>query len=199
MHEPGTLSAVKAELEAFGAVNDPAASDGRERMLNITPDTGEFLGVLVRATGARQILEVGTSNGYSTLWLAEAALDTGGRVTTVEWATDKWVKAGENFAAAGVDGVVESLHADAEKVLERQDEASLELIFLDADRARYPDWWPMLRRVLCPGGLLVMDNATSHAEEVAPFVELVQADPAFATSLVSVGKGEFLATRTAQS
>ncbi|UYG08676.1 O-methyltransferase [Halomonas sp. M4R1S46] len=195
MHEPGTLSAVKAELEAFGAANDQAVGEGHERMLNITPATGEFLGVLVRATGARQILEVGTSNGYSTLWLAEAALATGGRVTTVEWATDKWVKAGENFAAAGVDGVIESLHADAEKVLERQDEASLDLIFLDADRARYPGWWPMLRRVLCPGGLLVMDNATSHAEQVAPFVALVEDDPAFVSSLVPVGKGELLATR----
>ena len=199
MHEPGTLSAVKAELEAFGAANDQAVGDGRERMLNITPDTGEFLGVLVRATGARQILEVGTSNGYSTLWLAEAAMATGGRVTTVEWAADKWVKAGENFAAAGVDGVIESLHADAEKVLERQDEASLDLIFLDADRARYPDWWPMLRHVLSPGGLLVMDNATSHAEEVAPFVALVEDDPAFVSSLVPVGKGELLATRIVQA
>ncbi|MDN3557701.1 O-methyltransferase [Halomonas maura] len=197
MHETRPVSAVKAELEAFGAANDRAVSDGRERMLNITPDTGEFLGVLVRATGARRILEVGTSNGYSTLWLAEAAMATGGQVTTVEWATDKWVKAGENFAAAGVDGVVESLHADAEKVLERQEEASLDLIFLDADRGRYPDWWPMLRRVLCPGGLLVMDNATSHAEEVAPFLDLVEDDPAFSTSLVPVGKGEFLATRAA--
>lgn len=197
MHEPGTLSAVKAELEAFDAANDEAVSDGRERMLNITPATGEFLGVLVQATGARRILEVGTSNGYSTLWLAEAARATGGHVTTVEWATDKWVKAGENFAAAGVDEVVESLHADAEKVLERQAEASLDLIFLDADRTRYPDWWPMLRRVLCPGGLLVMDNATSHAEEVSPFVELVENDPSFATSLVPVGQGEFLATRAA--
>lgn len=199
MHEPGPLSAVKAELEAFGAANDQAVGEGHERMLNITPATGEFLGVLVRATGARQILEVGTSNGYSTLWLAEAALATGGRVTTVEWATDKWVKAGENFAAAGVDGVIESLHADAEKVLERQDEASLDLIFLDADRARYPEWWPMLRRVLCPGGLLVMDNATSHAEEVAPFVALVEDDPAFVSSLVPVGKGELLATRVVQT
>ncbi|MBB3232837.1 O-methyltransferase [Halomonas stenophila] len=199
MHEPGTLSAVKAELEAFGAANDQVVGESQERMLNITPDTGEFLGVLVRATGARQILEVGTSNGYSTLWLAEAALATGGRVTTVEWATDKWVKAGENFAAAGVEGVIESLHADAEKVLERQGEASLDLIFLDADRARYPDWWPMLRRVLSPGGLLVMDNATSHAEEVAPFVALVEHDPAFVSSLVPVGKGELLATRVVQA
>ena len=87
MHEPGPLSAVKAELEAVGAANDEAVSDGRERMLNITPATGEFLGVLVQATGARRILEVGTSNGYSTLWLAEAARVTGGHVTTVEWAT----------------------------------------------------------------------------------------------------------------
>jgi predicted O-methyltransferase YrrM len=70
------------------------------------------------------------------------------------------------------------------------------LIFLDSERPEYPGWWPHLRRVLCPGGLLIVDNATSHVEQMAPFVALVTADAGFATCLVQVGNGEFLAVKT---
>jgi predicted O-methyltransferase YrrM len=70
------------------------------------------------------------------------------------------------------------------------------LIFLDSERPEYPGWWPHLRRVLRPGGLLIVDNATSHVEQMAPFVALVTADAGFATCLVPVGKGEFLAVKT---
>ena len=67
------LQSFMAELEQFGTANDSAMTERPRRMLNITRDTGEFLAVLVRATVARRVLEIGTSNGYSTLWLADAA------------------------------------------------------------------------------------------------------------------------------
>ena len=84
-----SLDTVKAELERFGEANDAATNERPRRMLNITRDTGEFLAVLVRATAARRVLEVGTSNGYSTLWLADSARAIGGSVTTVEFAEYK--------------------------------------------------------------------------------------------------------------
>jgi predicted O-methyltransferase YrrM len=68
-----SLCALLAELEQFGQASDAAISDRPRRMLNITRDTGEFLDVLVRATNARRVLEIGTSNGYSTLWLTHGA------------------------------------------------------------------------------------------------------------------------------
>jgi predicted O-methyltransferase YrrM len=80
-----SLETLKAELERFGQANDAATNERPRRMLNITRDTGEFLVVLVRATAARRVLEIGTSNGYSTLWLADAARGIGGSVTTVEF------------------------------------------------------------------------------------------------------------------
>ncbi|MCA9982842.1 MAG: hypothetical protein KDE59_01060, partial [Anaerolineales bacterium] len=83
---PDSLATLKAELEQFGLDHDAAATDRPSRMLNITRDTGEFLGVLILATEARRILEIGTSNGYSTLWLAEAATKISGQVTTIEFA-----------------------------------------------------------------------------------------------------------------
>ena len=191
------LQVLLSELEHFGEANDNATAERPRRMLNITRDTGEFLSVLVRATSARRVLEIGTSNGYSTLWLASAARAAGGAVTTVELSGYKVGLAEENFRRSGLASVITLVQDDAGRVLGRAADASFDLVFLDSERPEYPGWWPHLKRVLRPGGLLVVDNATSHAQQMAPFVALVKADADFTTSLVPIGKGEFLAVRAA--
>ena len=190
------LETMKVELERFGEANDAATKDRSRRMLNITRDTGAFLAVLVRATAARRVLEIGTSNGYSTFWLADAARAIGGSVTTVEFAEYKVELASNNFARSGLSPFITLVHDDAARLLQRTDRGAYDLIFLDSDRSQYAGWWPHLRSVLRVGGLLIADNATSHVEEMAPFVALVTADPKFASCLVPVGNGEFLAVNT---
>ncbi len=190
-----TLDNLLTELEQFGRDNDRATAERPRKMLNITRDTGEFLGVLVRAMLARRVLEIGTSNGYSTLWLASAAQDIGGSVTTVEKSQYKIDLAAKNFARSGLTSSISQVHDDAGHLLEGSPDGDFDLIFLDSERPEYSGWWPNLRRVLRPGGLLVVDNATSHPAEVASFVAVVKADPEFVTSLVPVGNGEFLAVR----
>jgi predicted O-methyltransferase YrrM len=190
------LDTVLAELERFGKANDASTTEYPRRMLNVTRDTGEFLAVLIRAMLARRVLEIGTSNGYSTLWLASAARAIGGLVTTVELAEHKIKLASANFVRAGLARYISIVHDDAGRVLERLSSNTFDLVFLDSERLAYPKWWMDLRRVLRPGGLLVVDNATSHPEELTPFVTLVKADAAFFTSLVPVGNGEFLAVRS---
>ena len=191
-----SLDALKAELERFGAANDAATADRAHRMLNITRETGELLAVLVRAIAARRVLEIGTSNGYSTVWLAEAAGAIGGSVTTVEVAEHKVALATATCAQSGLAPFNTLGHDDAGRVLERSEPEAYDLVFLDAERHEYAGWWARLRAVLRKGGLLVVDNATSHAEEMAPFITLVRADPHFETCLVPVGNGEFLAVKT---
>jgi predicted O-methyltransferase YrrM len=190
------LDSVLAELEQFGKANDASTTERARRMLNITRDTGEFLAVLVRATLARRVLEIGTSNGYSTLWLASAARAIGGSVTTVEFAEHKIGLAVANFTRAGLTRYISIVDDDGGRVLERSADSAFDLVFLDSERPEYPGWWPNLRRVLRLGGLLVVDNATSHPEQMAPFMALVNADAEFSTSLVPVGNGEFLAVRS---
>ena len=189
------LAALLTELEAFGQQNDATIKDRPRRMLNITKATGEFLSVLVRATAARRVLEIGTSNGYSTLWLASAAQAIAGSVTTVEAAELKVELAKANFARSGLAAFISLVHDDAGRVLQRAGDGSVDLVFLDSERPEYPGWWPDLKRALRSGGLLVVDNATSHPAEMAPFVALVTADGEFTTSLVPVGNGEFLAVK----
>jgi predicted O-methyltransferase YrrM len=193
-----SLDALLTELEQFGKDNDVVHTERPRRMLNITRDTGELLAVLVRATVARRVLEIGTSNGYSTLWLASAARAIGGVVTTVELSEYKVGLAAANFERAGLKSCITLLHENAGRVLRRSADGAFDLVFLDSERPEYPGWWPDLKRVLRPGGLLVVDNATSHAAEMAPLVALVTTDRAFVTSLVPVGNGEFLAVKADQ-
>ncbi|WP_340146465.1 O-methyltransferase [Halomonas sp. PA16-9] len=164
-------------------------------MLNITRDTGEFLSVLVQATNAQRVLEIGTSNGYSTLWLAQAVQRVGGHVTTVELSEYKLEMAARNFERSGLSKVITQQRGEAGGLLESLDDACFDLLFLDSKRSDYVHWWPNIQRVLRKGGLLVVDNATSHADEMADFMALVSADSKFTTCTVPVGNGEFLATR----
>ena len=189
------LDTLKTELEEFGKANDAVHNEYSQRMLNITRETGEFLSVLVRAISARRVLEIGTSNGYSTLWLAEAARDIGGSVTSVDFSEFKLTLASANFVRAGLSSVIKLIHEEAGLVLERLEPSAFDLIFLDSERNEYPRWWPLIRRTLRPGGLLIADNATSHPEQMAPFIALVNADAKFTTSMVPVGNGEFLAVK----
>jgi predicted O-methyltransferase YrrM len=188
------LAALIAELSTFGDTHDGDAANRATRMLNITPDTGEFLAVLVKVMQARHILEIGTSNGYSTLWLADAA-GSDGLVTTVERSPAKLALASTNFARAGLSTRIDQRDGDAGEILRELADGAYDLLFLDSLRTAYVAWWPDLKRVLRPGGLLVADNATSHAEEMADFTAAVRADSSFTTSLVPVGKGEFLAVK----
>ena len=193
-----SLKTLLDELAAFGDAHDGDSANRATRatrMLNITPDTGAFLALLVKATQARRILEIGTSNGYSTLWLADAADAIGGAVTTVEMSLEKIGLARANFARAGLAGRISQHEGDASALLATLDDAGFDLVFLDSQRSAYLGWWPHLKRVLRAGGLLVVDNATSHAHEMADFTAAVAADGGFTTSLVPVGKGEFLAVK----
>ena len=191
------LSELKNELARFGAEHDAHETERARRMLNITPDTGEFLSVLVRFGNARRVLEIGTSNGYSTLWIAEAAAAIDGHVTTLEYAADKVAMARDAFARSGLADRITLVHGDAGQWLAQAADASIDLLFLDSDREQYAGWWPQLRRVLRRGGLLVVDNATSHAAQMEPLRALLDADQDFGTSLVPVGNGELLAVRNA--
>jgi predicted O-methyltransferase YrrM len=185
------LRALLDELAAFGRENDERETARERRMLNITPDTGRLLAILARSTGARRVLEVGASNGYSTIWLADAARDTGGHVTTIERSPEKAASARANLSRAGLTGWVTLHEGDAHVVLAELSGA-FDLIFLDADRASYHTYLERLLALLRPGGLLVTDNAVSHAEELVEFLARIRADDRLDSVTLPIGNGEEL-------
>lgn len=186
------LATLFNELEEFGKTNDATVTDRARRMMNITRDTGEFLLLIARAIEARRILEIGTSNGYSTLWLAFAVQQLSGSVTTVDKSQYKADMARENFERVSLVPWIKQYVGDAGDFLKQQADNSFGLIFLDSERAQYVNWWNDLQRVMALGGLMIVDNAVSHASEMKPFADLVQATPGYLTSLVPVGNGELL-------
>jgi len=183
------------ELEQFGKANDAQAGSRADKMLNVTPETGQLLALLVRATRARRTLELGTSNGYSTLWLADAARALCGTVVSVEVSPAKAEMARHNLERAGLSPWVRLQVADAGPFLRQQPPASFDLVFLDADRSQAAGWWPDLQRVLAPGGLLVADNAVSHPAELEGLLAGVRSTAGWLSVVVPVGKGELVALK----
>ncbi|UJF34876.1 O-methyltransferase [Paenibacillus hexagrammi] len=191
------LAALLEELYQFGIDHDAVHQEKNMRMRNITPATGEFLTFMVHQVQAKRVLEIGTSNGYSTLWLAAAAQETGGSVTTLEFDAAKANLAHMNFQKSGLDSVIELIVTDAGLYLQQHEE-EFDLIFMDSDRTEYVSWWPMILRVLRQGGLIAVDNACSHAEEIQPFLELVQSSNDVKVIRIPMEQGILLITRAVQ-
>ena len=189
------LTALLDELHAYGVEHDAGKPDRLDRLRNLEPDTARLLALLVRATGARAVLELGTSNGYSTLWLADSARAVGGHVVSVEQDPDRSSQAARNLDRADLRAVVELRVQDAADALKNSPDAAWDMIFLDAERPAYPGYWPDLVRTLKPGGLLVVDNVISHADQVRDFRALVSADPRVAEALAPTGAGALLVVR----
>ncbi len=189
------VGAVLEELRAYGVAHDAGKQDRLERLRNLEPDTAALLALLVRATGARRVLELGTSNGYSTLWLADALRDTGGHLVSVELDPDRSAQATRNLARGGLSKYAEVLVQDARDALRQSADAHWDLVFLDAERPAYVSYWPDLIRAVRPGGLLAVDNVKSHADEVAEFRSLISAEPQMAEAVAPTGAGLLLAVR----
>ena len=193
------LAAVLDELHRYGVVHDADKSDRLDRLRNLEPDTAALLAVIARAIGARQLLELGTSNGYSTLWLADAVQATGGRLVSVELDPERSAQAERNLDRAGLRSAVQLRVDDAADVLAQSADGQWDMIFLDAERPAYSGYWDDLVRTLKPGGMLAVDNVISHAEQVADFRALVSADPRVTDALSPTGAGVLLVVKHPQT
>lgn len=184
-----TLLTLLDELATFGETNDARETTRPRRMFNITPETGRLLWILIRLARPRRILEIGTSNAYSTIWLAGAARSVGARVVSLEANPEKVRLARENLGRAGLADVVEIVAGSAHESLARL-AGPFEMVFLDADRASYLAYLEALLPKMPADALLVADNAVSHASELADYLARIKSHPDFFSVTVPVGKGE---------
>lgn len=191
----GQLRQLLDELYQQGQENDVHQEDRRQKMLNLEPETARFLSVLVRSSRRTRILEIGTSNGYSTLWLAWSVAQTGGQVISVDRDSTKHALAATNLLRAGLRDRVELRCGDATAIV--ADLAGpFDCIFFDADRYSAPDQLALLLPRLTPDVLLLADNVLSHPAEIAGYLEAVQKLADFEHMVLPVGKGLSMAYRT---
>ncbi len=190
---------MKAKLKAYletvyseSRAHDETQTERAACWRNLHPDSAALIALLVRAKQARKVLEVGTSNGYSTLWLADAVRDTGGSLRTLEIDKARKKAARQNLRETKLEDFVRMEVCDAGEFL-RDYSKYFDVVLLDADRSQYTAYWPHLQRILTkPGSLLVVDNVLSHADEVQAFIALVEADKNFSSMVLDIGAGLLL-------
>lgn len=185
---PEPLRRVMERLEAQDRAERAAGVERARRLRALAPETGRLAASLLRAAGARRVVEVGTSGGYSTLWLAWGMAAHGGRVVTCEVDPQKVAAARANLVEAGVADRVTIAAGDARALL-RDLAGPWDAAFVDAEKSDYVTYFDLLWPKLRPGGLLLADNVVSHPEELSAYLERVRSHPEALTSTVGVGKG----------
>jgi len=160
------------------------------RLRQIPPETGRFLALLAAGAPAGQIIEIGASAGYSTLWLALACLQQGHTLTTFEVLPEKAAMARQTFHLAGVEAVVTLVEGDVRPHLAQLD--AIAFCFLDAEKEIYAECYEAVVPRLVRGGLLVADNAINHREALQPMLDRALADERLDALIVPIGKGELV-------
>lgn len=170
-------------LERADAQDRQDGTPQPERLRQIPPITGRFLALLAASAPPGEAVEVGTSAGYSTMWLSL----TGRKITTFEVLDDKYALAQETFAQAGIEACVQAIHGDARDYL--GDMANIAFCFLDAEKEIYQDCYDLAVPNMVSGGLLLADNVVSHSRSLEPFVKNAAADERVDAVVVPIGKG----------
>jgi caffeoyl-CoA O-methyltransferase len=181
------VRAVLERLEAEDADERARGVAREERSRAVAPTTGRFLFGLVAPNAGCEVLEIGGSRGYSTIWLAAGARYLGGRVLSLEHDPAKCEAWRRNIAEAGLEEWAELIEGDAFETLAELEDV-VDVVFLDAEKEDYERLFGLARTTLEPGGLVVADNVLSH-EELSAYAEARQADPTLLSVTVPLDRG----------
>ena len=183
-----------ALLEAVDARDRLDGTPKARRLRQIPPETGKLLALLAAGAPPGAVLEIGTSGGYSSLWLALACRERDDRLVTFEEDVNKVAMARQTFQLAGVEGIVEVVQGNALDLLPHY--PGVAFCFLDIEKDVYTACYRSLAPNLVPGGILCADNVISHASDLEDFLAEVQSDPRLDALVVPVGKGVLVCRRT---
>lgn len=174
-------------LEELDSLDREDGTPRSQRLRQIPPVTGKFLALLCASAPSGGVLEVGTSGGYSSLWLTLACQTRGDHLTTFEILEEKVFRANKTFEAAEVSDLIQLIHGDAREVIDGYRDVAF--CFLDAEKNIYLDVYERLIPNLTRGGILAVDNVISHSDELADFVAQAENDPRVDALVVPIGKG----------
>jgi predicted O-methyltransferase YrrM len=176
------------QLEEHGRTHDAQESDHSRKLLNLEPDTAELVSILACSSRAKHVLEIGTSNGYSTIWLAASVGPAGGRVVSIEKRREKQAMARDNLQQTGLLQYVDLQLGDATEIVKVLP-GPFDFVFFDADRTSAPEQLARILPKLAPPALILADNVLSHPTEIAAYLATVKNLKQLQHVLVPVGKG----------
>ena len=182
------VRAVLARLEAEDADERAQNIPREQRARQVARTTGQFLFAFVAPQADCEVLELGGSRGYSTLWLAAGVRYLGGRVLSLEADTAKVEAWRANVEEAGLDDVAELLPGDAFETLPQIDDV-FDLVFLDAEKEQYEALFDLARPKLEPGAVVIADNVLSHEDVLGAYSRARQADPTLESVTVPLDRG----------
>ncbi|MBY9007322.1 MAG: O-methyltransferase [Candidatus Lokiarchaeota archaeon] len=165
-----------------------------ERLRQIPPETGKFLAILAASSPKGNIVEIGTSAGYSTLWLSLAGKKRNQKILTFELLDEKIKIAKETFCIAKVENFVDLREGDALKNIDSVE--NIAFCFLDCEKELYFKCYKKIVPKLVQGGLLICDNAINHKTTLQPMMKFAEEDKRVDTILVPIGKGEFICQKS---
>ena len=193
-HEiPDDVLARMRELEQMDATERRKGVAPFERLRQIPSGTDRFLALVAASTPEGSFVEIGTSGGYSGLWISLACRALGRRLTTFEMSDAKVALATETFRKAGVDDIVTVVPGDARDNLAGQ--SGVSFCFLDAEKKFYEECYEAVLPTMVSGGFLVADNVISHAADLSSFLDRAESGKRMDTMVVPVGSGVLLARR----
>jgi predicted O-methyltransferase YrrM len=179
---------VLAHLEAEDAAERAAGLPAARRSRQVQAPTGRFLFSLAASQAGVEVLEIGGSRGYSSIWLAAGARMLGGRVTSLENDPAKCAAWRSNIDAAGLEEWAELVDGDAFATLEATEDV-FDLVFLDAEKDDYERLFGLSRGKVEPGALFVADNVLSHADALGAYSQARQADPTLESVTIPLDRG----------
>jgi len=185
---------VQSNLEKSRKVNIPS----EDRMLAITKETGEMLNMILRLKNAKNMLELGMSTGYSTIWCAEAISEQSGKIITIEQNPSKIKRAEENFQKAGVTDTIiikEGLIMQVliEWNLQQRYRNFFDFVLIDADKENVTEYFDLIFPMVSVGGVIVTDNMLypkKFREDMKKFSDYLKENPKLRTITSPVGNGE---------
>ena len=168
----------------------------QKQFWNISRVTAEFLYYLILANNSKNVLEIGTSNGYSGIWLAKALKRTGGHLTTIEFYDKRLDIAKENFKRCKVDDVIEPLQGSALMHLEYlPKDFEIDFAFVDANKSEYIKYFKFIDIHMKKGGIIACDNVLSHEEKCKPFIDAINSHPNYENVILPLPAGLSLARK----
>jgi predicted O-methyltransferase YrrM len=179
--DPAPVPGSEVEKKILAVLDDMLLNQ-RRGMMNVSPEDGRLLRLLTEAVGAKHVVEIGTSNGYSGIWFCLALRTTGGKLTTHEIDEGRASLARENFKRAGVADIVTLVMGDAHETVKNVKEP-IDILFLDADKPGYNDYLNKLLPLVRPGGLILAHN-TSMGRQMEDYLTAITTNPKLDTLFV---------------